>query len=273
MYIEYWRLKTKPFENTCDTAVVSMASQHKEGLARLIYTVRERKGGAILSGQHGTGKSLIRKLLINRLREMGDYIVALVDNPLGEPREILQDIYDQIVGKPTAFTSYGASMRELREAMLVRSRRGYRNIVMVEEAQLLDDRDRIEQIRLLTNLQDDQGGPLATVILFGNFDFATLERCSPSLLQRLPSRWTLTPLDRDQTRHYIDDRLYAAGGNAWIFDDSAVEAIHAGSGGIARRINNVCDLALYVGMTENAVRIDGVIAQRLLKEETDRVHA
>ncbi len=266
MYIEYWRLKEKPFEGGVNPRYAYMTSQHKEGLARLLYVVQERKAGAILTGDYGTGKTLVRHVLLERLGEVGNFVVAMVDNPLGEPRELLQDIYDQIVGKPTAFSSFGAAMRELREALLARQNRGFHNLVMVEEAHLLNDRRRLEQIRLVMNLQGADGVPLLTVLLFGHLELMAALKACPSLLQRIPSRWTLAPLSRDQVRAYINHRLAVAGGNAWIFEDEAVDAIHGFAAGVPREVNNICDLALYVGMTSNAVRIDAGIVRDVLSD-------
>ncbi len=266
MYTEYWRLKEKPFEGIADSRYAYLTTRHKEGLARLLYAARERKPGAILTGDYGTGKTIVRHVLLDRLREVGNFVVALVDNPMGEPGEILQDIYDQVAGKASAFSSIGAAMRELREALMARAGRGFYSIVMVEDAELLTDRRRLEQIRLLMNLEDDRGAPLVSVFLFAHVDFLSLLKTCPALLQRIPSRWTLAPLTRDQARGYINHRLSVAGGNAWIVEDEAVEAIHAFSGGVPRTINHVCDLALYVGMMNNAVRVDAGIVRDVVSD-------
>jgi general secretion pathway protein A len=266
MYIEYWRFKEKPFENAAGTRYAYLAAQHKEGLARLLYVAKERKAGAILTGGCGTGKTMVRRVLLDRLGEVGNFVVAMVDNPLGEPRELIQDIYDQIVGKPTAFSTFGAAMRELRAALQARQSRGFHNIVMIEEAHLLNDSRRLEQIRLVTNLQGDADAALVSVLLFGQMELVPLLKTCPSLLQRMPCRWSLAPLTRDQTRAYIDHRLSVAGGNAWVFEDPAVEAIHEFTGGVPREINNVCDIALYVGMTSDAVRVDAGIVRDVLND-------
>ncbi len=266
MYTEYWRLKEKPFENTPDMRFGYMASQHKEGLARLLYTAEERKLGAILTGDHGTGKSFVRQAFIGRLKKVGNFVVASVDNPLAGIEPILTDIYDQVVAKPAAFTGFGAALRELREALLVRNAHGFHSLVLIEEAQLLQDREVLEQLRLLMNLEDGHGRPLVSMIFFGQLDMLkTLGEC-PALAQRIPNRWLLTPFSVDQTREYVTHRLSVAGGNAWIIDDSAVEAIHKHTGGIARLINNIGDLALYLGMSESVVRVDGSIVDRIVKD-------
>ena len=76
----------------------------------------------------------------------------------------------------------------------------------------------------------------------------------------------LVPFTVEQTREYVTHRLSVAGGNAWIIDDSAVAAIHRHTGGIARLINNIGDLALYLGMSESVVRVDASIVDRIVKD-------
>ncbi len=248
MYTEYWRLKEKPFENTPDMRFAYMAPQHKEGLARLLYTAEERKLGAILTGDHGTGKSFVRQAFLARLQKVGNFVVASVDNPLAGIETILADIYNQVVEKPSVFSSFGAALRELREAFLVRNARGFHNLVLIEEAQLLQDREILEQLRLMMNLEDGHGKPLVSLILFGQLDMLQVVGKCPGLAQRIPNRWMLTPFTVEQTREYVTHRLSVAGGNAWIIDDSAVAAIHKHTGGIARLINNVGDIAMYIEM-------------------------
>ncbi len=265
MYTEYWRLKEKPFENTLDMRFAYMSPQHKEGLARLIYTAEERKAGAILTGDYGTGKSLLRKVFLGKLSGIGSFVVASVDNPLGGIEVILTDIYQQIVDKPAAFTSFGASFRELREAFLARKARGFYSLVVVEEAQLLDLR-ALEQLRLLMDLEDPHGNPLVSMVFFGHLDVQNSLRECPALAQRIPNRWTLSPLSAEQAREYMTYRLSVAGGNGWIFDDDAVVAIHEHTGGVARLINNIGDLCLYLGMSEKVVRVDTSIVNRIVKD-------
>lgn len=266
MYTEYWRLKEKPFENTPDMRFGYMATQHKEGLARLLYTAEERKLGAILTGDHGTGKSFVRQAFLARLKKVGNFIVAAVDNPLAGIETILTDIYDQVVEKPAAFSSFGAALREMREALLVRNSRGFHTLVLVEEGQLLRDLEVLEQLQLMMNLENGHGKPLVSLILFGQLDMLQVIAKSPGLAQRIPNRWMLTPFTLEQTREYVTHRLSVAGGNAWIIDDSAVAAIHKHTGGIARLINNIGDLALYLGMSESVVRVDASIVDRIVKD-------
>jgi len=266
MYTEYWRLKEKPFENSHDMRYAFMAPQHQEGLARLLYAAQERKPGAILLGDYGTGKSFLRDTFLGRLPKVGSFAVASVDNPLGGIENILADIYEQIAQKPATLVSFGSALRELRELFLSCQSRGFHCLVLVEEAQLLEDRQTLEQLRLLMNLRDGRGRPLVSLIFFGQLGLLRVLGGCRALTQRIPNRWTLSPLTVEQTREYITYRLSVAGGNAWMIDDDAVMAIQGHTGGIIRMINNIGDLALYLGMSEKAVHVDAAIVNRIVKD-------
>src|SRR5438105_10904438 len=91
MYLEYWRLKEKPFENTPDPKFLYHSAQHEEGLSRLFYVVREGKGAGMLTGIFGCGKTLLGKSLSAEL-ERDIYRVAFLSNPRLDDVEMLRMI-------------------------------------------------------------------------------------------------------------------------------------------------------------------------------------
>lgn len=262
-YLNYWHLHEEPFKNALDGRFAYMTPQHSEGVARLTYAAAQRKEGAMLTGGYGTGKSLVRKLFISNLQTIGNFAIALVENPLLDPESLLQDIYEQISGGAATCASVGSLSRELSEMLAERRSRGFHNIIVVEEAQLLTLIDRLEHLRLLMNITNATGQSLLTLVFIGQGDMLRTFAQSPGLLQRLTVRWNIDPLTREQTRNYITHWLSIAGGNGWAIDDSASDALHVFSGGIARMINNASDMALYLAMTENAVRVDARIIERV----------
>lgn len=263
MYLNYWRLKEEPFGNALDLRFLHRTPQHSEGVARLLYAVQQRKEGALLTGCYGTGKTLVRKMFLSRLETIGNFAVALVENPLAEPEAMMQDIQEQISRKQGAPGLAGTGFRGISAALEDRQGHGFRNLVVIEDAQLLTRLEVIEPLRLLMNLTDGGGHPLLTLVFIGQEDLLRVFARSAGLMQRITTRWHLTPLTREQAREYVDHRLAVAGGNGWIFEDTAVDALHEFSGGAARVINNAADMALYLGMKENAVRVDARTVERV----------
>lgn len=266
MYLDYWRLKEEPFSNALDLRFLHMTPQHGEGVARLLYAVQQHKVGAVLTGGFGTGKSLVRMLLLSKLESIGKFAVALVENPLMEPEAMRRDIHAQISQKALPPAGDGGGFRELAATLTDRQAHGFHCLVVIEEAQLLTRIELLEQLRLLMNLSDAKGRPLLTLIFIGQENFLRVFAQSPGLVQRIPARWNLAPLSREQTRDYVDHRLCVAGANGWIFEDSAVDALYAFSDGTARVINNTADMALYLGMRERAARVDGRLVERVVAD-------
>jgi type II secretory pathway predicted ATPase ExeA len=178
----------------------------------------------------------------------------------------LADIAEQLGGKADVSSSGVEAFRVIERVLRQRHSEGVHGIVIVEEAQLLSDLERLEQLRLLMNLIDDHGRPLLTLILIGAKALMRVVAKSPSLQQRVSSCWSLDPLSPEQLRDYVNHRLRVAGGNGWIFDDSAIDSLFAYSNGTPRLVNQAADLALYLGMSESAVRVDGDIVERVIAD-------
>ena len=100
MYEGYWGFKEKPFENTPDPRFLYHSPRHEEALMRLFYAVRERKGAALLTGDYGSGKTLLSRALISNLSQQGEkYKIALIVNPKLPTRDFLREIIYQLVNE------------------------------------------------------------------------------------------------------------------------------------------------------------------------------
>ncbi len=263
MYLAYWRLQEEPFVDTLEPRYFHATSQHNEGIARLVYMVRQRKGGAVLTGECGTGKTLVCRLFLQRLSQLGSFSVAQLENPLLPDAGIWRDLAQQLTGRSRPDGGAESDYQSVVNFLGERRRQGGHGIVIVEEAQLLAGENRMERIRLLMNLRDEHGRPLLTLVLVGTPNLIRALARNPSLRQRISSVWRLEPLTVEQTRAYVTHRLRVAGGNEWIIDDSAVEALQTYSNGIPRLINQAADMALYLGMVDSAVRVDAGIVERV----------
>ncbi len=267
MYLDYWRLKEEPFKSGSDERFFFKAPQHQEAISRLLYAAREHKECVLLTGACGCGKSMACQLFLSKLHSSGRFAVAVVHNPLADLGFILQDVAVQLGGKPNpAISDAGSLFREVSAVLSERSARGFHCLVIIEEAQLLSGLERLEHLRLLLNLPNASGAPVLTLMLIGQPEVLRLLRQSPGLSQRLTVRWNIDPLTREQTRDYVSHRLSVAGGNSWIFDDEATDTLFSFCGGVARLINNAADMALYLGMRENAVRVDAAMVERVASD-------
>jgi general secretion pathway protein A len=269
MYLAHWELKQRPFDNLLDTKFAFFSEQYREAIARLVYAIKEAKGGAVLYGEYGSGKSLVRSLLMERLKELDQFHPIVITHPNLPTSElyalILTELQEEGTPPPLHLTRY-LLLREIRDRLHCIGEQGRSTVLIVDEAQSIRDDQALEDIRMLLNIHEESQNAPLILILIGQQSLIDRLANIPPLLQRLPVRWRLMPLDASQTAQYIAHRLRAAGGRADLFTPEAIEAVHAQSGGIPRVINNICDLALLAGFMQGATAISLDVVKNAIQE-------
>lgn len=252
MFEEFFGLAAKPFGKTPDPSFLYESDQHKEALARLEYAVEEKEL-ALLVGDIGSGKTTLSRALIDRLGDQRP--VVLLINPRLTPTQLLRAIARGMGIEPARFRNDLLDQIHTRLYELYEQKR--EPVLMIDEAQLIPTKATFDEIRLLTNFQlDDQN--LLSVILIGQPELERrLERDAYApLRQRIGMRYSLGPLSLDETIEYIEHRIRVAGGTRNPFSRTAMEEIHAVSGGIPRLINTLATTALLDAFGEDAEVID-----------------
>ena len=263
MYEDYWGLREKPFENTPDPHFLYYSSKHEEALSRMLYAIRERKGAAILTGEYGSGKTILSRALLEELSDER-YQTALIFNPRIPLIEFLQEIVYQLGGDDSS-DSKMRLLRILNEILYNNRSENKDTIIAVDEAQAIESEEVFEELRLLLNFQLDDMF-LLTLILFGQPELKEKVDRIPQLRQRLAVRYHLVALDEGETREYIIHRLGVAGSSKGIFGEETHRLIYEASDGIPRRINNICDMCLLVGFGMRADAIDEGIVRDVISD-------
>ena len=137
MYLKYWGFKVFPFENVPDPDFFYLSKSHEEALTRLIYAAEMRKGGAMLSGEIGCGKTTLSKVYVNELSE-NRYDIGLIINPKLESKEFLQEILYQFAITDVPNTKVEC-LRVLNDRMIENMKENRETLLIVDEAQLLDE--------------------------------------------------------------------------------------------------------------------------------------
>ena len=260
MYEKYWGLEQKPFENTPNPRFLYHSQRHEEALSRLLYAVRERKGAAVLTGEYGSGKTLLSRVLLEELSQE-HYQSALIFNPKLPSLELIKEIIYQLDSDMSPLSNKSDSLRALNE-ILYKNRNDNKNtVIVIDEAQAIGEEDSFEELRLLLNFQLNDNF-LLTLILLGQPELKTKIDNLPQLRQRLAVRYHLKALTELETGEYIKHRLGVAVAKQQIFSEDALEEIYYFSAGIPRRINNICDMALLVGCGEGLDKI----GKKVIKE-------
>jgi len=259
MYLRHYGFRRLPFNNTPDSRFFFRSGRHSEALAALQYTVRARKGFAVLTGEVGAGKTTVARCLFKGLES--DAVTAVVTNTHLTSMQLLQVLGEEF-GIATRDVGRVELLRKI-EAFLTAAAQGGRDvIVLIDEAQNLSPQ-ALEEVRMLSNIETEEE-KLVQVILLGQPELnEKIDR--PDLRQfrqRIAVRFHLEALDRNETFQYIVHRLQVAGPEADVrFSRSALKAIHLHSRGVPRLVNTVCDNALLLGFVRGTRKItSGIIA-------------
>jgi type II secretory pathway predicted ATPase ExeA len=263
VYETYWELSEPPFDNSPNPKFFYLSPDHEEALARLTYAVSHRKGCALLTGEYGCGKTTVSRMLLQRLD--GDrYEVGLLTNPCWNATEFLREVLYQL-GVNTSAQAKAELLHALHDLFFRHFRGGRDTVIIVDEAQLINDDAIFEELRLLVNFQTDDRF-LLTLLLIGSSELRDRIRRIRHLDQRVGVRYHLSALDRAHTENYIAHRLRMAGQTRRIFTDDAVTLIYDFTRGTPREINNLCDIALLVGYSRRASHVDEQIVAEVIKD-------
>jgi general secretion pathway protein A len=267
MYKAFFGLSRDPFEISPDPYFFYPTARHNEALANLYYGIRKQKGFVVVTGEVGTGKSLLVRCLMQTLRQ-SSVAFAYVFNTTLEPREFLEYVLADL-GLRHNMASKTDLLMALHNFLLDRHRRGLTTALLVDEAQNLRP-EVLEEIRLLTNLETEKQKLFQIVLvgqpeLDGKMDSSELRQ----LKQRIGLRCKLEPLEFDEVPRYIRKRLERAGAgerSVSIFPTGTMQPIYQYSKGIPRLINTICENALLTGYAMQSSAITPEIICEVAKD-------
>ena len=248
MYREFYKLKRNPFEVSPDPYFFYPTPRHNEALALLNYGILRRKGFVVLTGEVGTGKTLLVRCLLDSLA-LHRVAFAYIYNPILSVQSFLEHVLTDL-GLPAVARSKTEALSRLNNYLMARAREDLTTALVVDEAQLLSW-ELLEEIRLLTNLETIHG-KLLQIVLTGQpeLDRKLESHQLRQLKQRVGLRYNLLPLDLKEVEGYIYRRLELAGANGrekTIFSKEAIIEIYLMSKGIPRLVNTLCENSLVLG--------------------------
>ncbi len=266
MYEKYYNLSTGPFHNTPNPRFFFETEQHREALAKLEYTVRNKRGFALITGDIGSGKTTLTRTLARRLGT--DAKIAMISNTRVSPDQLLRLIAEEFGIEISPNADKATVLSQFRRFVQNQHAVGRTVVLIIDEGQCLSI-DDFEEVRLLTNLESETDKMLQLLIL-GQPELRDIlkhPRLAP-LIQRIVMYTHLKPMSFDDTTRYIAFRLVRASGDRPEVDFSreALDVIFRYSKGVPRLINLVCDNALLVGYSNDTRLIDSSIVTRAISE-------
>jgi type II secretory pathway predicted ATPase ExeA len=251
MYLDYWQLKSQPFETVTNRAALYPCESHEGALFKLRYAVENQRGAAVLAGPAGVGKTMLVHMLRESLAERYTPFVHLVF-PQMTSRDLLVYVAEQLGAPPAEPPRHSVeeSIRRLEFCLHQNTAVDRHAVIVVDEAQLLEDCGSLETLRLLLNFEA-HGRPSLTLLFVGQTNVVSAIGRLPSLDERIAVKTVLRAFTAQETAAYLRHRLKAAGSTRDPFTPDALEAIHYLSHGIPRQINRLADLALLVGYADH----------------------
>jgi general secretion pathway protein A len=262
VYLTFHGLREAPFGPAPDPKFLFPSARHSDALAQLIYGVRERKGFILLTGEIGTGKTMLLRALFEQLD--GTTPVAYINNTKVGIEGLLEHAFLEWRVASTA-RRHGERLSELSRFLVERHREGVSPVLVVDEAQNLSVAT-LEAVRLLSNFETPRQ-KLLQIVLVGQPELRDKVNASElrQLKQRIAIRCHLAPLSEEEIRLYITHRLRVAGAQDAPFSDAALRKIATYSRGTPRLINSVCDRALLSAFAESKRRIEASDVQDAIR--------
>ncbi len=247
LYLEHFGLNEPPFRITPHTDFFFEGAERGPTLEALAYAVLHDEGIVKVSGEVGSGKTMLCRMLMERLP--AEVATIYLATPSFARDEILQAIADELALKLSERRT--VALRELQEHLITLYGAGRRVVILIDEAHVMPE-DTLEQVRLLSNLESSRH-KLLQIVLFGQPELdATLAKSSlRQLRDRITHSFRMRPLPAPEVAKYLDFRMRAAGYRGpQVFAPAAARQIARASGGLTRRINILADKALLAAYSD-----------------------
>jgi MSHA biogenesis protein MshM len=265
VYATHFNLHTQPFQLTPDTSFYFDFRGHREALNVLLVALRSGEGFVKVTGEVGTGKTLLCRMLLNALE--GELTTAYLPNPCLGGNGLRAALAAELdLDCPRNLVQHHLLQR-IQDRLLGLAAGGHPAVVCIDEAQALSD-EALEAIRLLTNLETEHN-KLLQVVLFGQpeLDARLAMPGLRQLRQRITFSHRLEPLDVPGVARYVQHRLRVAGApRPDLLAPRALRALHRASGGIPRLVNILAHKSLLAAYGEGAARVTSGHVRRATRD-------
>jgi MSHA biogenesis protein MshM len=260
MYTAHFGLRELPFGITPDTSFFFGSPHSQEALNTLLVAARNGEGFIKITGEVGTGKTLLCRKFMATLGEQ--FVTAYIPNPYLEPRTLMLALADELEITLEKDVDQHQLLKSITHRLLALAGEDKRVLLCLDEAQAIPI-ESLEALRLLTNLETEKR-KLLQIVLFGQPELNRhLELDSiRQLAQRITFHYHLGPLSRDDLDYYVAHRLRVAGfEGARLFSRGAIARLFAASGGIPRLVNILAHKALMLSYGQGRQQVSAAHVQ------------
>ncbi|WP_158965626.1 ExeA family protein [Paraglaciecola sp. L3A3] len=265
MYLYHYGIKELPFTLTPNTSYFFGLPSHKEAIQVLLTALKTGEGFIKVTGEVGTGKTLICRKLLNELPD--HFVAAYIPNPYLTPSELRRAVANELNVVLTDQADQQEFTQRIQQRLIQINQSNRGVVLIIDEAQALPV-ESIEALRLVTNLETETR-KLIQVVLFGqpelNDKLALPEL--RQLKQRITFAYSLRLMDADQVYQYVKHRMLVAGyKGAEIFDRTCCKLLYKASQGTPRIVNVLCHKALMLAYGEGQLKITEAYLKLAIKD-------
>ncbi|MFN9374675.1 MAG: ExeA family protein [Planctomycetaceae bacterium] len=254
MHQQHWGLSADPFLGWSGISGHFPSEEAEEALLRLRFVVENARGAGVLLGEAGLGKTHLLMVLAQQLDARRHPVLPL-RFPQLNAGETLHYLARELTGQrePCSTPDRGLDMAvgQIEQSLDQLAGQGVSPVFAIDDAHLIEDLGVLQVLRTLLDLRP-LGGPPPTLLLIGEGGLRTHLNRLPALADRVAVRCELTSWSAHESADYVLHRLTSAGASRSLFTPEALAAVYDHSGGIPRRINRLCDLALLLGFAEES---------------------
>ena len=270
-YFKVLGFEKEPFSTSPDPDFFYLSKEHESALANILIELRLKRGLSVILGDVGTGKTTLSRKLIQELKDRPDFIFHIILDPSFESEELFltslaKNFEININNDPLVGI---VALREGLERFLFQKGVTENKTVtlIIDEAQKLNE-SSLEVLRVLLNYETNEF-KLIQLVLLGQLELHAKITDIANFFDRISFKYTLNPLDFEETREMIEFRLKQAGysANMHLFLDDAIKEVHQYTRGYPRRITMLCHRALKTLVLKNKFVIDAVLIQEIINEE------
>jgi len=265
MYESFFGLREKPFRMTPDTRYFYPSAKHMDALNHMVYAIEERRGFVVITGEIGSGKTTLSRVLFHRLDPRTK--TAVIRNTHLTAKDLLACALDELEVPVKPGCTKTQLIGLLNQFLTDQLSEDNNVVLLIDEAQNLKP-SVLEEVRMLSNLETERE-KLIQIVLMGQPELKSKLwlRELTQLRQRVTLHYHLAPLDVCETVAYICHRLHVAGANsAPIFSSDALQRIFHHTRGVPRLINCLGDRALLTGYINETKPIGSDIVDEVATE-------
>ncbi|MEK7448092.1 MAG: AAA family ATPase [Planctomycetota bacterium] len=270
-YFKILGLEKEPFSTSPDPDFFYQSPGHKTVITNLVIELRLRRGMSVILGDVGTGKTTLSRKLVQSLRDREGFIFHIIMDPVYESEHLFLSSLVRIFG--IEINVKDASLLDLKEALehFLFQKGVTENktvVLIVDEAQKLE-LNSLEVLRVLLNYETNEY-KLLQLVLLGQLELYSKIINMANFIDRVSFKYTLNPLNEDETREMIDFRLKQAGyqNMAPLFQDGAIREIYRYTRGYPRQVSLLCHNALKSVVMQNKLVVDEQMVREIINQET-----